>query len=81
MYFILTHLQRIGDEQSVRELCPFIDEYDLTKLIKNLEYSILHTYLELVPVKQIPTVALQEQLLTHLFVDAGWTLPLNAVLN
>lgn len=78
LYFVLTHLQSIGDEQSVRELCPFIHEYDLTKLIQNLQYSILRTYLELVPAKEIPTAALQEPLLTHLFVDAGWTLPLSS---
>ena len=54
---------------------PFIDEDDLTKLIKDLEYEILSTYLELVPAKKVPAAALQQPLLTHLFVDAGWTSP------
>lgn len=79
LYFILIHLQRIGDEQSVRELCPFIDEYDLTKFIHNLEYSVLHTYLEIVPAKEIPVTALQAPLLTHLFDDVSWTLPSGTV--
>lgn len=81
LYFVLMQLQSCEEYDSVRELCPFLDDYDLIKLIQNRQYQVVKTYLKSVPVKEIPPAAMQESLLIELFVDAGWTLPLHILVQ
>ena len=79
LYFVLIHLQGSGQYDSVRELCPFLNDYDVAKLIQNRQYQIVKTYLELVSPREIPPAAMQEPLLIELFVEAGWTFPLHTL--
>lgn len=72
LYFYLTHLSN----DSIRELVPFLCDYDISKLIENRRYNIISMYLQWeTQKKQIPAAAMKEPFMTNLFLDAGWYLP------
>lgn len=71
LYFYLTQLHNAA----VRELAPFLSDYDLSQLITNRQYSIVEIYLQCVAKeREIPPAAMKEPLIVDLFLDAGWFL-------
>lgn len=82
LYFCLMYLNSQGDMESVLELVPFISDYDLVKLIQNRQYHVVKAYLGRVnEKKEIPPSAVQESSMIGLFLDAGWYLQLDVVLQ